>query len=66
MRWQEACLKSTYKIAVRQNETHVFLRNWYGACTMHNKKTGNTITAPKDLIEGYNDWMPYKDLKEES
>ena len=63
MHWKTACLESKYELAVRQNKTRLFLRNINNGCTMHNKRTGNTITAPKDLIEGYYDWMPYNNKK---
>lgn len=59
MRWQEACIKSDYKLAIRQNQTHIFLRHLYGNCTMHNKRTGNVVTTKE--IEGYYDWQPYKE-----
>lgn len=66
MHWQEACLKSETKEAVRHSERYTFIRHWDGSCIYrkcywdHNGPDKFKDCNKPDLYEGYSDWEPFK------
>ncbi len=57
MQWQDACITSKYKIAVRNYKNTVIYRHLNGKVIIYDSLNPTKIIVP-EYLEGFTDWEP--------